>query len=50
MVCVGLCVSEDGYRFLADGGEVNEGHVKSEAPVISLFRCALSGYGLGGRA
>ncbi len=36
MVCVGLCVSEDGDRSLVDGGEVDEEHVGSAAPVISF--------------
>ncbi len=47
---MGLCVSEDGDRSLVDGGEVDEEHVESAAPVISLFRCALCGYGMGGGA
>ncbi len=46
---MGLRVSEDGYRSLVYGGEVDEEHVESAAPVISLFRCALCCDGLGGK-
>ncbi len=43
-------MSEDGYRYLVYGGEVDEEHVEAAAPVIGLFRCALSNDGLGGKA
>ncbi len=45
-----LCVSESGYRSLVYGGKVDEKHVEAAAPVIGLFRCALSNYRLGGKA
>ncbi len=47
---MGLSVSEDGDRSLVDGSEVDEEHVESAAPIVSLFWCALCGYGLGGGA
>ncbi len=50
MVCVGLCVFEDGDFSLVEGGEVDKEHVESAAPVICLLRCALYGDGLGGGA
>ncbi len=47
---VGLRVSEDGYRSLVYGGEVDETHVEAAAPVICLCRCAHCYDGLGGKA
>ncbi len=47
---MGLGVLEDGDRSLVDGGEVDEEHVESAAPAVSLFRRALCSYGLGGGA
>ncbi len=41
-MCVGLCVAEDWYCALVDGGEVYEEHVKSAAPIIGLAREKLS--------
>ena len=43
LACVGLNVAEDGDCSLVDGGEVDEEHVESAAPVVSLFRCAFRG-------
>ncbi len=37
LVCMGLDVAEDGDFSLVDGCEVDEEHVESAAPVVSLF-------------
>ncbi len=48
-MCVGLGVAEDGDFSLVDGGEVDEKHVESAAPVVGLLWCALTGDVLSGR-
>ncbi len=40
---MGLGVAEDGDCSLVDGGEVDEKHVESAAPIVVLFWCALRG-------
>ena len=43
LVCMGLGVAKDGDFSLVDGCEVDEEHVESAAPVVSLFWCAFRG-------
>ena len=42
-MCVGLCVAEDWYSALVDGGEVYEEHMEPAAPIIGLLWRALRG-------
>ncbi len=43
LVWMGLGVAEDGEFSLVDGCEVDEEHVESATPVVSLFWCAFRG-------
>ncbi len=47
LVCVGLGVAEDWDFSLVDGGEVDEEHVESAAPVVGLSWCAFNCDALG---